>query len=54
MAETGHCCATGRVDVFLADTVADHDAAAGSGGWVGMADLAMQNVCHDRRSERAA
>src|SRR6516162_9694385 len=53
MAETGHCRATGRIDVFLAGTVTDTDPAGGGSGRVGVADLAMQNVGHDRRSKRA-
>ena len=51
--ETGHCRAIGCIDIFLTGTVVDHDPAGGGGGRVRMADLAMKNVGHDRRSKRA-
>jgi hypothetical protein len=48
MPEAGHRGPAGSVDVLVAGSVADDHAAAGCGHGIGMPDLAMQYMGHDR------
>src|SRR5262245_64803093 len=48
MAETRYRRATRGIDIVLARGVADGGAAAARGDGIGMADLAMQNMGHER------